>query len=158
MGVPAQTDVLTEKLTPLRVYVQRGVAASLAGWIAGLAASLPFQVAEFIRASGFAVAAYALLLWVLFSFVVSAYFCGFFVIPVTWMLPSTLIAGHRAISIAAAGMFGVLLAAMTLHIWTAADHDGISLMNFYMWAAFSGAFFVAASTVYTRSLRRRAEA
>jgi hypothetical protein len=144
---------LSTIMTGMKVRIRKAAFASLIGWIAGLAVSLPFQATEFIRASGPAAAAYALLLWVVFSFLVSLYFCGFFVIPITWMLPNTLITGHRVVSIAAAGLFGVMLAAIRLHIWTMADHDGISLINFCMWAAFSGAFFLAASTVYTRSLR-----
>ena len=143
----------------LRVRIRRAVFASFIGWIAGFTASLPFQVTEVIRASGSAAhAAVALLLWTLFSLVVSLYFCAFFVIPVTWMLPATLILGHRVISIVAAGVFGVLLAAFRLHIWTARYHDGISLINFCMWAAYSGAFFLAASAVYTRGLRSNSAA
>lgn len=138
----------------LRVCIRKGALASFIGWIAGLAASLPFQITEAIRASGsVAHAIVALLLWTLFSLAVSLYFCAFFVIPVTWMLPPALILRHTVLSIAAAGVFGVFLAAMRLHIWTARYHDGISLINFCMWAAYSGAFFLAASAVYTRSLR-----
>ena len=70
------------------------------------------------------------------------------------MLPAGLILRHRRLSIAAAGLFGVFLAAISLHIWTARYHDGISPFNFYMWAAFSSGFFLTASTVYTRSLTR----
>jgi hypothetical protein len=138
----------------LRVLVRRSLVASLYGWIAGLAASLPFQATEVIRASGSgAHAAYAILLWIHFSFAVSLYFCGFFVIPIGWMLPASLIRRHRLLSIASAGLFGVFLAAIRLHIWTARYHDGISPINFYMWAAYSGAFFVTASAAYIRSLR-----
>lgn len=159
MSVGPSTDNSKAVAAYLRGRIRKALFASFVGWIAGLAASLPFQATEFIRASGSAAhAAYAIFLWALFSFVVSLYFCGFFVIPITWMLPTTLIAGHRVISIAAAGAFGVALAAVRLHIWTAAEHDGISLANFYMWAAYSGAFFLAASTVYTRSLRCRVDA
>jgi hypothetical protein len=132
----------------LRVRIRKALFASLIGWIAGFAASLPFQVIEAIRASNSA--AFHLLLWTLFSLLVSLYFCVFFVIPVTWMLPATLILSHRLISIAAAGIFAVLLTAVRLHIWTARYHDGVSLINFFMWAAYSGAFFLTASTVYTR--------
>jgi hypothetical protein len=138
----------------LRVRVRTALFASLIGWIAGLAASLPLQATEAIRASGSAVhGAVSLLLWTLFSFLVSLYFCGFFVIPVTWMLPATLILSHRLLAITAATIFGVLLPAVRLHIWTALDHDGVSLFNFYMWAAFSGAFFLIASAVYTHAMR-----
>jgi hypothetical protein len=138
----------------LRVLIRRALFASVYGWIAGFAASLPFQVTELIRASGSAAqATFALLLWTLFSLLVSLYFCAFFVIPIGWMLPAALILRHRPLSIAAAGVFGVFLAAIRLHIWTVRYHDGISPFNFYMWATFSGAFFLTASTVYTRSLR-----
>jgi hypothetical protein len=138
----------------LRERIRKTAFASFIGWIAGFAASLPFQITETIRASGsVGHAAVALLLWTVFSLLVSLYFCVFFVIPVTWMLPATLILGHRVISIAAAGIFGVLLAAIRLHIWTAANHDGISPINFCMWAAFSGAFFLTTSAVYTRPPR-----
>lgn len=139
----------------LRVLIHKALFASTCGWIAGLAASLPFQATEAIRASGStASAAVALLLWSLFSLLVSFYFCAFFVIPIGWMLPSSLIHRHRALSIAAAGVFGLLLAAVRLHIWTAADHDGIGTINFWMWAAYSIAFFLTASVVYTRGARR----
>ena len=137
----------------LRVLIRKALFASLYGWIAGFGASLPFQVTELIRASGSgAHAAIALVLWTLFSILVSLYFCAFFVIPIGWMLPSSLLLRRRALSVAAAGIFGVLLAAIRVHIWTAADHDGIGPFNFYMWAAYSGAFFLTASAVYTRSL------
>jgi hypothetical protein len=137
----------------LRQRICKGFLASLMGWIIGFAVSLPFQAAEAIRASGSAAyAAYALMLWTLFSFLVSLHFCVFFVVPVTWMLPSSMILRHRLLSIAAAGAFGVLLPAIRLHIWTALNHDGISPFNFFMWAAFSAAFFLTASAVYTRGL------
>jgi hypothetical protein len=136
----------------LRVRIRKSLFASLIGWIAGLAASLPFQVIEAVRASDSK--AFALLLWVLFSFLVSLYFWIFFVVPVTLMLPASLILRSRVLSIAAAGLFGVFLAAIRLHIWTARYHDGISPFNFYMWAAFSCAFFLAASGAYTRSRAR----
>jgi hypothetical protein len=137
----------------LRVLVRKALFASLIGWIAGLGASLPFQVVEVICASGSeANAAVALLLWTLFSLLVSLYFCAFFVIPIGWMLPSSLLLRHPALSIAGATIFGVLLPAIRLHIWTAADHDGISPINFCMWAAYSGAFFLGTSAVYTRSI------
>ena len=137
----------------LRVLVRKALFASFIGWIAGFSASLPFQAAEVIRASGSVThAAFALLIWTLFSFLVSLYFCGFFVIPIGWMLPATLILRHRLLSIAAASLFGVLLAAIRLHIWTSRYHDGVSLINFCMWAAYSGAFFLTASAVYTRFL------
>ena len=138
----------------LRERIRKAVFASLIGWIAGFAASLPFQAIVTSRASGSAAnAAVALLFWMFFSFLVSLYFCAFFVIPVTWMLPTTLILGHRVISIVAAGLFGVLLPAIRLHIWTVANHDGISPFNFFMWAALSAAFFLAASAAYTRPVR-----
>jgi len=140
----------------LRVLIRKALFASLFGWIAGFAATLPFQVIEVVRASGSgAHAVVALLLWTLFSMLVGLYFCAFFVIPIGWMLPTSLICRHRVLSITAAGAFGVLLAAIRLHIWTAADHDGISPINFFMWAAFSCPFFLAASTVYTRSCSRK---
>ena len=138
----------------LRVLIRKALFASLYGWIGGFGASLPFQVTELIRATGSAAhAAVALLLWTIFSLLVSLYFCAFFVIPIGWMLPSSLLLRHRALSIAAAGIFGVLLAAVRVHIWTAVRHDGIGPFNFYMWATYSGAFFLTASAVYTRSLR-----
>ncbi len=137
----------------LRTLIRKAFFASLLGWIAGFAASLPFQATEAIRASGTAAAAaLAILLWTLFSLAVSLYFCCCFVLPILWIFPPGLILRYRALSIAAAGVFGVLLAAVRLHIWTAADHDGVSLINFCMWATFSGAFFIAASSVITRCL------
>ena len=138
----------------LRARIRKAIFASLIGWIAAFAASLPFQATEIIRASGSAAhAAYAIVLWTVFSFFVALYFLAFFVIPVTWILPESVILGHRLLSVAAAGIFGILLAAVRLHIWTAADHDGISPINFIMWASFSGTFFLAASAVYTYAAR-----
>jgi len=142
-----------------RVRFRKALLASLFGWIAGLVAAVPFQILEAIRVTtsdrrillpelGFTLA-----LWGVLTLAVALYFCGFFLLPVAWMLPASWILRHRKLWISTSTAFGILLMAARAHVWTTLDHDGVSLINFWMWAVFSAAFFLVTSASYARFLR-----
>jgi len=143
----------------LRVRFRKALLASLFGWIAGLVAAMPFQILEAIRVTGSDGRLLAtelgstLALWVVLTFAVALYFCGFFLLPMAWMLSANWILRHRGLWISASTGFGVVLMAARAHVWTTLDHDGVSLVNFWMWAMFSGVFFLVTSTCYAKFLR-----
>ncbi len=143
----------------LRVRLLKALWASLFGWIAGLAAALPFQIAEAIRVTGvdrrllFSELGFTLSLWCVLTFAVALYFSGFFLLPMAWMLPASWILRHRGLWISTSTAFGILIMAARAHVWSALDHDGVSLINFWMWAVFSATFCLVASVRYTQFLR-----
>ena len=133
----------------LRACVPRALFASLFGWIVALAVSMPFQITEAVRVSGRASSLIlALLLWLVITFAASLYFCIFFFIPVAWLVPPGWIVRRRWLWISGSAGFGIVLTAVRLHIWTALDHDGVSLMNFYVWSVFTAAFLGTTAVRY----------
>jgi len=133
--------------------------ASLFGWVAGLVAAIPFQILEAIRVTAsdrrllLPELGFTLAMWSVLTFAVAFYFCGFFILPIAWMLPASWILRHRGLWVLASTGFGILLMAARAHVWTTLDHDGVSLINFWMWAVFSAAFFLVTSASYARFLR-----
>lgn len=143
----------------LRVRFGKALLASLFGWIAGLVAAMPFQIAEAIRVTAsdrrllLPELGFTLTLWSVLTFAVALYFSGFFLLPMAWMLPAGWIVRHRGRWISASTGFGILIMAARAHVWTALDHDGVSLINFWMWAGFSAAFCLVTSACYAKFLR-----
>jgi len=143
----------------LRVRFRKALLASLFGWIAGLVAAVPFQILEAIRVTGSngrllaSELGFTLALWSVLTFAVALYFCCFFLLPMAWMLPASWILRHRGLWISASIGFGILLMAARAHVWTALDHDGVSLINFWMWAIFAAAFCLVASACYAKFMR-----
>jgi hypothetical protein len=138
----------------LRARINKALFASFVGWIAAFAASLPFQVIEAIRVSGFTLyTALALFLWLPFTLLVSFYFCSFFFLPLAWLLPASWILRHLRLWIFCNAAFGVLLPAIRLHVWTVLYRDGVSVINFFMWAIFAATFFFTTTALYAKSLR-----
>jgi hypothetical protein len=143
----------------LRVRFGKALPASLFGWIAGLLVAMPFQIAEAIRVTGVdrrllvSEIGFTLSLWSALTFAVALYFSGFFLLPMAWMLPASWILRHRGLWISTSTVFGILSMAARAHVWTALDHDGVSLINFWMWAAFSAVFCLVTSACYAKFLR-----
>ena len=141
---------------PARFY--KALLASLFGWIAGLFAALPFQIVEAIRVTGpdthllVTELGLTLALWVALTFALALYWCGFFLFPIAWIVSAGWILRHRGLWISAGAAFGVALIAVRGHVWTAFDHDGVSLITFWMWAVFSTTFFLVTSILYARFL------
>ena len=142
----------------LQRRIRSALLASLLGWIAGMAAGLPFQIVEAVRnaGAGSRLLAYelgvVLSLWSVLTFAMALYWCGFFLLPIVWLVSSAWILRHRQLWIAASPVFGVILMAVRLHLWTAFEHDGISVINFWMYAVFAGTFFVATAALYAKFL------
>lgn len=139
--------------------VRAALFASLLGWIVGLAASIPFQVVEAVRNAGGGgrVLAYelgiVLAMWTALTFAIALYWCGLFLIPIVWLVPARWILRHRRLWLTVTPVFGVVLMAARLHVWTAFQHDGISVINFFMWAVYAAVFFGLTAVFYSRSLR-----
>lgn len=140
----------------LRGRIHKALLASLFGWLAGLVVATPFQVVEATRNTvGHLLArdlVAALTLWFVLTVAMALYWCGAFLLPMIWLLSAARILRHRTLWIAGSLVFGVVLMAIRLHVWTALYHDGISLINFVMWAAFAGTFFSITAAMYTRYL------
>jgi hypothetical protein len=143
----------------VRERIRKALLASLLGWIAGLVASIPFQIIEAVAnadAGGWTLLpdlGLALALWFPLTFAVALYCCGFFLLPIAWLVSPAWIVRHRAVWIAASPLFGLILMAVRLHVWTALYHDGVSLINFWMWAVFGAAFFLGTAVFYARFMR-----
>ncbi len=143
--------------------IRAALRAALFGWVAGLAASSPFQIAEAVRNAGAETRllayqlAVVMALWSLLTCAMALYWCAFFLLPAAWLASAPWVIRRRLAWTATSMLFGVLLMAIRLHIWTSLQHDGISLFNFFMWAVFAGVFFAATSAVYVRLLRARIE-
>ena len=139
-----------------RERIRKALLASLFGWIAAWMIALPFQVVEVVRSSSVLVAknlGIALAVWSALSFAMALYWCGFFLLPVAWLFSEARILRHRMLCMVGGAVFGAILMAVKLHVWTAADHDGVSLINYVMWAAYAGTFFFWTAAKYTRYLR-----
>lgn len=142
---------------PPRLY--KALLASLFGWIAGLFAAMPFQIVEAIRVTGsdsrllVTELGLTLALWIVLTFALAFYWCGFFLFPIAWIVPAGWILRHRSLWISASTVFGIALIVVRGHVWTAFDHDGVSLITFWMWAVFSTTFFLVTSALYEKSLR-----
>jgi hypothetical protein len=143
----------------LRGRIRAALLASLLGWIAGMAAGVPFQIVEAVRnaGGGSRLLAYelgvVLAIWSALTFAMAVYWCGFFLLPIVWLVSAAWILRHRRLWITVSPVFAVVLMAVRLHVWTAFDHDGISIINFWMWAVFAAVFFVTAASQYARFLR-----
>lgn len=143
----------------VRVRIRKALLASLFGWIAGLIAGSPFQVAEAVGVAEsnshllLSDVCLATALWLGLTFTVALYFCAFFLLPIAWLVPAGSIVRKRRPWIAASTCFGVAIMGLRTHVWTYLDHDGVSLVNFWMWATFGAAFCLAASALYARFLR-----
>ncbi|MGA7312734.1 MAG: hypothetical protein WBX22_02075 [Silvibacterium sp.] len=142
-----------------RAGLFKALRASLFGWIAGMLAATPFQIVEAIRTPVpndrllILDLSFALALWIALTFALALYFCGLFLLPMAWMVPVAWILRHRGLWMAASTVFGIALMAMRAHVWTALYHDGVSLINFWMWAIFSATFFLVTSAFYSKYLR-----
>jgi hypothetical protein len=143
----------------LRGRIRAALLASLLGWIAGMAVATPFQIVEAVRnaGEGSRLLAYdlgvVLAMWSALTFAMAAYWCGFFLLPIVWLVSAAWILRHRKLWITVSPLFGVVLMAVRLHVWTAFDHDGVSVINFFMWAVFAGTFFVATAVLCANFLR-----
>jgi|SRR5579862_4146149 len=146
----------------VRQRIRALLRASLLGWATGVIAGLPFQIIEGVRNAGMSsrLLAYdlgmVLVLWCALTFAMAFYWCGCFLLPVVWLASAAWTLRHRRSWIAVSAVFGVLLMAVRLHVWTAYEHDGIGLINFWMWAVFAAAFFLSTSALYARFLRTAA--
>ena len=144
----------------LRRRIRAALLASLLGWVAGMVASSPFQIVEAVRnaGAGSRLLVYelgvVLAMWSALTFAMALYWCGFFLLPIVWLVSSAWVLRHQQLWITVCPAFGVLLMAARLHLWTAFEHDGISVINFFMWAVFAGAFYVTTAAFYVRFLRR----
>ncbi len=139
---------------------RKAMLASLLGWVAGLLAALPFQIVEAVRVAGSNLSLLSselgltIALWVVLSFCVASFYCGFFLFPVAWLVSPNWILRHRLLWIALSACFGVALIAVRAHVWTSLDHDGVSLINFWMWGVYSATFCIVTSSCYARLWRR----
>jgi len=143
----------------VRVRIRKALVASLFGWIAGVIAGLPFQVTEAVGVAGPSGRllvwdlGLAMALWLMLTFAVALYFCAIFLLPIAWLVPAEWIVRNRRGWIAGSTCFGIAIMALRTHVWTSLDHDGVSLVNFWMWAANGASFCFAASALYARFLR-----
>ena len=138
--------------------------AALIGWIGGCLILAPLQLFEAARNAGWNAArttpglfvellGISLLLWVALSFAVSCYCCCMFLSPIIWITPPEGIAAHRRAWVISNIAFGVSLIGLRAHIWTALNHDGVGLGNFWVWAVFAAVFFGITAENYFRLIR-----
>jgi hypothetical protein len=143
----------------LRARLSKALLASLCGWIVGMAAAMPFQIAEAIRTAGSdlrllaSALGLALALWILLSLAVACFFCCFFLLPVVFTVSPEWFLQHRVLWMLLSTGFGVSLVAVRGHVWSSLDHDGVSLINFWMWGTFAASFCLTTSACYAKFCR-----
>jgi hypothetical protein len=143
----------------LRARLQKAALASFFGWIAGLLAATPFQIIEIVRNAASAgrplvpALGLALALWLPLTLAVAVYFSCFFFLPVVWIASPSRILAHRTLWMTGSTIFAVILMIFRAHAWTALYHDGVSLINFVMWATYAAAFSLAATAFYAKFVR-----
>jgi hypothetical protein len=141
------------------------VPAAFIGWIAGWLLIMPFQLFEAARNAGLSTAStspglfakllgISLVLWTVLSLAVSCYCCCMFLSPVIWITPPEGITAHRRLWVVSNIAFGASLIGLRAHIWTAFNHDGVGLGNFWVWALFAAVFFGIAAECYFRIIRK----
>src|SRR5215470_9224359 len=97
----------------LRRRIRAALLASALGWIAGMAASSPFQILEAVRnaGAGSRLLAYdlevVLAMWSALTFAMALYWCGLFLLPIVWLVSAAWISHHRQLWITVCPLFGM---------------------------------------------------
>jgi hypothetical protein len=139
---------------------------ALLGWLVGCVALAPYQFLEAARNAGWSsahsapglfaeVIVLSILLWAGLTFAVSTFFCCIFIAPMVWNIAPERVLAHRLAWALSWTIFGIAVIALRAHIWTAFNHDGVGLANFWLWAAFACAFFAVTAESYHRAVRSR---
>jgi hypothetical protein len=130
------------------------------GWAAGFAVTSPVQIVEVLRNSGsnlplmLSALGYGLAVWLLITLTgVAAIWVGL-VSPVALFVPSRWLLRHRVLVITVCVCLGVLAVSYMVHVWTHFYHDGVGLMNFWIYAGFVAAFSGVTAYSYLRFLSR----
>jgi hypothetical protein len=134
--------------------------ATLLGWAAGFVATSPVQIVEVLRNSGpdfrllVAALGYGFAVWLLITFagVVLAWTC--LVVPIALFVDEGLLLRHRTGVILASICLGLAAVGYKVHVWGHFEHDGIGLMNFWIYACFVVVFAGITAYYYLRFLAR----
>jgi len=139
---------------------RKATQATLLGWAAGLIVTLPLQIVEGLRSTGpnfrllIAALGYGFALWLLITFagVAIAWVCVVF--PVSLFVHERWLLEHRTGVIMGSICAGVAAASCKVAVLGQLEHDGIGLMNFWIYACFAVVFAGTAAYSYLRFLAR----
>ena len=139
---------------------RKAILATLLGWAAGFVATSPFQIVEVLRNSGpnfpllVSALGYGFAVWLLITFagVAIIWICA--VLPIALFVPAHWLLEHRAWVIIASMGLSLLLVGYKVHVWTHFYHDGVGLMNFWIYACFAVVFSGVTAYCYLRFLSR----
>ncbi len=140
--------------------LRKATQATLLGWAAGFIVTSPLQIVEVMRNSGpnlqllFSALGYGFAVWLLITLagVVVAWVFG--VLPVSLFVHEQWLLRHRIWAIVVSMCVCLAAVAYRVHVWTHFYHDGVGLMNFWIYACFSLVFAGIAARYYLRFLAR----
>lgn len=139
---------------------RKATQATLLGWAAGFAVTLPVQIIEVLRNSGpdfplmVSALGYGLAVWLLVTFVVVVLAWVCVVTPVSLFVPEAGLLRHRAAIIIASLCAGVIAVSCFTRVWGYFEHNGVGLTSFWVYAAFAVAFSGVTAYYYLRLLAR----
>ena len=143
---------------------RKATQATLLGWAAGFIATLPLQIVEGLRNSGLnfrlliAALGYGFALWLLITFAGAAIVWACAVLPISLFVHEDWLLRHRTGVIVASICAGMAAVGYRVRIWGHFEHDGIGLMNFWIYACFAVIFAGIAAYYYLRFLAREQSA
>ena len=138
----------------------RATLATVLGWMAGILATLPFQLIEVVRNtsgdSGLLVSAlgYGLAIWFFFTLLGVVIAWVIVVLPTALFVSAAFLLRRRAAVILISTLCGMLVVGREFRIWTVLDHPALDLANFWLYLVFSAAFAAVTSWFYLRLLAR----
>jgi hypothetical protein len=134
--------------------------AALLGWAAGFAATTPFQIVEVLRNSGpdlqllISALGYGFAVWLLITFAAVVIIWACVVLPVALFVSESWLLARRGLVITASIGLSLLLVSYKVHVWTHFYHDGVGLMNFWVYACFAAVFSGVTAYRYLQLLAR----
>lgn len=144
--------------------LRRATVATLAGWVAGILATLPFQFAEVARNTGgdsrlmISVLGYGLAIWFAFTLMGVVIAWVVVVLPTAFLLSTTFLLRRPAVVVVVSTLLGILVVAREFRIWEIFGHPILDLSNFWLYLTFASVFAAVTSWSYLRQLARAAAA
>lgn len=139
---------------------RKATLATLLGWAAGFVATSPFQIVEVLRNSGpdfqllFSALGYGFAVWLLITFagVAIVWVCA--VLPIALFVSAKWLLARRGWVIATSIVASLIAVSYKVHVWTHFYHDGVGLMNFWIYTCFAAVFSGITAYSYLRVLAR----
>ncbi|HTZ89078.1 MAG TPA: hypothetical protein VMA71_01980 [Alloacidobacterium sp.] len=139
---------------------RKATQAALLGWLAGFIITSPAQIVEVLRNSGpdfqlmTSALGYGFALWLLITFAVAALVWVCAVLPVSLFVHEQWLLQHRRAVIVVSVCLGVATVSYKIDVLGHFEHNGVGLMNFWIYACFAAVFAGIAAHFYLQFLAR----